>query len=90
MSNDNIESKVVELVRSHWANADVSNVKINNSFDEFSRGSLYVVSLHDANNRERENYVYVVGRRLKLFTDLNELALGVGEVIAANDSVQSS
>lgn len=90
MSSDNVETKVVELVRSHWANANVRNVQINNSFDQFSRGSLYVVSIHDANDRERENYVYVVGRRLRLFTDLNELALGVGEVIAANDSVQSS
>ena len=79
MSSRNIETKVVELVRSHWAGANVRNVRINNSFDRFIRGSLYVVALHDANNRERENYVYVVGSHLRLFTDLTELAMGLGE-----------
>jgi hypothetical protein len=79
VSSRNIETKVVELVRSHWAGANVRNVRINNSFDRFIRGSLYVVALHDANNRERENYVYVVGSHLRLFTDLTELAMGLGE-----------
>jgi len=90
MASANIEAKVIELVRSHWAGANTRNIKINNSFDEFSRGSLYVVSILDADNRERENYVYVVGRQLKLFTDLNELAMGVGEVITSNDGAQAS
>ena len=80
MSSGNMETKVLELVKSHWASANVRNVRINNSFEQFSRGSLYVVSIHDANNQERENYVYVVGRQLRLFTDLNELAMGVGEI----------
>src|SRR5687768_16762018 len=78
MSSANIETAVIELVRSRWADANVRNVRVNNSFDQFSRGSLYVVSIIDANNRERENYVYVVGGKLTLFTDLNELAMGVG------------
>lgn len=80
MSSGNIETRVIELVRSHWAGANVRNVHINNSFDPFVRGSLYVVSIHDSDNRERENYVYVVGRQLRLFTDLNDLAMGVGEI----------
>jgi len=80
MSSGNIETKVIELVKSHWEGANVRNVRINNSFDQFVRGSLYVVSIHDADNRERENYVYVVGRQLRLFTDLNDLAMGVGEI----------
>jgi hypothetical protein len=80
MSSGNIETMVIELVRSHWAGSNVHNVRINNSFDQFVRGSLYVVSIHDADNRERENYVYVVGRQLRLFTDLNDLAMGVGEI----------
>ncbi len=90
MPGGNIETKVVELVRSHWAGANVRNVRINNSFDPFVGGSLYVVSIHDASNQERENYVYVVGRQFKLFTDLNELALGVGEVSAERNAAQAS
>jgi hypothetical protein len=90
MASAGIEAKVIELVRSHWVGANARNITINNSFDEFSRGSLYVVSILDANNRELENYVYVVGRQLKLFTDLNELAMGVGEVITSNDGAQAS
>ena len=79
MASTSVETKVVELVRSHWAGANVRDVRINNSFDQFIRGSLYVVAIHDANNRERENYVYVVGSHLRLFTDLTELAMGLGE-----------
>ena len=79
MASTSVETKVVELVRSHWAGANVRDVRINNSFDQFIRGSLYVVAIHDANNRERENYVYVVGGHLRLFTDLTELAMGLGE-----------
>ena len=79
MASTSVETKVVELVRSHWAGANVRDVRINNSFDQFIRGSLYVVAIHDANNRERENYVYVVGRHLRLFTNLTELAMGLGE-----------
>ena len=89
MSSSNIETKVVELVRSHWAGANVRNVRINNSFKEFIRGSLYVVAIHDANDRERENYVYVVGRHLRLFTDLTELAMGIGED-SAQDPMHAS
>jgi hypothetical protein len=86
---NNIETKVVELVRSHWAGANVRNVRINNSFAEFIRGSLFVVAIHDANDRERENYVYVVGRHLRLFTDLTELAMGIGED-STQDTIQAS
>ena len=89
MSSSNIETKVVELVRSHWAGANVRDVRINNSFKEFIRGSLYVVAIHDANDRERENYVYVVGRHLRLFTDLTELAMGIGED-SAQDPMHAS
>ncbi|HYN82300.1 MAG TPA: hypothetical protein VES88_12420 [Gemmatimonadaceae bacterium] len=89
MSSSNIETKVVELVRSHWADANVRNVRINNNFDQFIRGSLYVVAIHDANDRERENYVYVVGRHLRLFTDLTELAMGIGED-ATQDTMRAS
>jgi len=89
VSSSNIETKVVELVRSHWAGANVRDVRINNSFKEFIRGSLYVVAIHDANDRERENYVYVVGRHLRLFTDLTELAMGIGED-SAQDPMHAS
>lgn len=89
MSSSNVETKVVELVRSHWAGANVRDVRINNSFKEFVRGSLYVVAIHDANNRERENYVYVVGRHLRLFTDLTELAMGLGDD-ATQDLIEAS
>jgi hypothetical protein len=89
VSSSNIENKVVELVKSHWAHANVRNVRINNSFDQFIRGALYVVAIHDADDRERENYVYVVGRRLRLFTDLTELALGIGED-ATQDTMHAS
>lgn len=89
MPSRNIETAVVELVRSHWAGANVRNVRINNSFDRFIRGSLYVVAIHDANDRERENYVYVVGRHLRLFTDLTELAMGIGED-SAQDTMHAS
>mgnify|MGYP003293576182 CR=1 FL=1 len=89
MSSSNIETKGVALVRSHWAEANVRDVRINNSFKEFIRGSLYVVAVHDANNRERENYVYVVGRHLRLFTDLTDLAMGLGED-ATQDPIEAS
>ena len=89
MSSSSVETKVVELVRSHWAGANVRDVRINNSFEQFIRGSLYVVAIHDANNRERENYVYVVGRHLRLFTDLTELAMGLGED-ATQDPIAAS
>ena len=89
MASSSIETAVVELVRSHWAGANVRNVRINNSFERFIRGSLYVVAVHDANNRERENYVYVVGRHLRLFTDLTELAMGLGED-ATRDPIEAS
>ena len=89
MSSSSIENAVLELVRSHWAEANVRNVRINNSFDQFIGGSLYVVAIHDANDRERENYVYVVGRHLRLFTDLTELAMGVGED-ATRDTMHAS
>ena len=89
MSSSSIETAVVELVKSHWAGANVRNVRINNSFDQFIRGSLYVVAVHDANDRERENYVYVVGRHLRLFTDLTELAMGIGED-STQDTIHAS
>ena len=88
MAEPSIEDRVVKLVEDHWAAANVRAVQINNRFPEFVRGTLYFVSIYDANNTEHENYVYAVGSRLTLFKDINQLAIGVGKTSSAADTLQ--
>jgi hypothetical protein len=74
------DDKVLQIVRDRWAGANVKRVEITDRYPEFIRGSLYAVSIYDAVDQEHQNFVYVSAGQLRLFQDMNELAIGVGRI----------
>ena len=82
IANDNIEERVLKLVRDQWAGANAGKIQVNNR-SGFVRGTLYQVSIYDANEDEHENFVYAVGDQVTLFRNVSELALGVGKTSSA-------
>jgi hypothetical protein len=81
------EERVLNIVREHWAGANVQRVEINQRFEDFLRGTLYAVSIYDADNQEQENYVLSRGDELRLFRDVGELVLGVGRFSSFGDTI---
>jgi hypothetical protein len=88
MENKDIETRVLKPVRDLWASANFTKVEITNQYDDFVRGTLYFVSIYDANKVEHVNYVYAVGNRLQLFEDVKQLAIGVGKVSSWVDALK--
>jgi hypothetical protein len=78
MANPEIEKRVLQLVRDHWKGANVREIQINDRLMRFFHGSLYVVSIYDANNEEHENYVYADGDELRRYDDLRQLGGNIG------------
>ena len=74
MATSTIEANVVKLVRDHWTLADVKNVHISDRVPSFLRGTLYVVSIVDADDEEHKNYVYAEDDELNRYNDVIQLA----------------
>src|ERR1700730_18516498 len=74
-----VERNVVKVVEEHWSGANIKLAEINDRNRDFLKGTLYFVSIYDANDVEHESYVYVKGERLTRFDNAKELARAVGK-----------
>jgi len=72
--------RVIDIVRRHWAKANIQDVEIHKIDPRFVHGPLYYLSVYDAEGVERENYVHVTSRGDSLFLSLEQLVLGIKEV----------
>jgi hypothetical protein len=90
MAAPEIEERALQLVRDHWKAANVNNVHINDRLPHFFRGSLYVVSIFDAQEKEHENYVYVVGEDSRRYDDLSQLGADVGRSSPVAETLQKA
>ena len=73
------DQRVVDIVKRHWAQANIRNVEIHKVHPRFAQGPLYYVSIYDANGAEHENFVHVTRRGDILYQSLEELVIGVNE-----------
>jgi hypothetical protein len=90
MANPDIEKRVLQLVREHWKGGNVRNVQIDDRLMRFFHGSLYVVSVYDANNEEHENYVYANGDELRRYDDLRQLGGNIGASSRFTETLQQT
>jgi hypothetical protein len=79
MASEIVESNVKQLVADHWKGANVQEIQINERLPRFFRGTLYIVSIYDAERREHLNYVYKQGNDLFRYDSLEQVGTAIGK-----------
>jgi len=89
MAVQDIDKRVEQVVKDHWAAAKFREVKITDRVPDVARGTLYIVSIYDENNVEHENYVCVVGDKIYRYDDVKHLAPAIGKTNTMADMFAS-
>jgi hypothetical protein len=83
------EDRIMKAVSDYWGKANIKGVEITSRFPDFVRGTLYVVSIYDANNVEQTNLVYVAGSKIQRFDNIESLAPAIGRGSMVADGLKN-